>query len=88
MYTEELTVINPTGLHARTASELVLFAQKYDSDVKGYINTKNTEVDFKSIVSILSAGMIQGTEFRLEVEGEDEETAGPEIAEFIKSLTD
>jgi phosphocarrier protein len=84
MYTKELTIVNETGLHARPASDLTIFCQKYKSEVS--ILTDEMEVDPKSIISILSAGIKKGTVVTLQVIGEDENKAGLEISDFISNL--
>ena len=90
MFTADLTVKNKTGLHARPASQLVMLSQKFESEILISFGDENdrVEVDPKSIISILSAGIGQGTPITLSVNGPDEETAGPALVEFIDSLTE
>lgn len=88
MYTEDLVVKNKTGFHARPASQLTKFAQQFKSEVMVFIEEGAKEVNLKSVISILSAQIKQGTEIELRVSGPDEETAGPALVEFINSLTE
>lgn len=81
-----LTVNNKTGLHARPASQLVVLSQKFESDIK--IIDGAVEVDPKSIISILSAGIKKGTVIDLIVEGIDERQAADQISEYINTLTE
>ena len=51
MYEKEMIIKNKTGLHARPATDLSTLCQTYESDIK--IRTNDTEIDSKSIISIL-----------------------------------
>lgn len=86
MFEKKLIVNNTTGLHARPASMLVQVCSKFESDTR--LLVKDANVNAKSIISILSCGINQGTEVTLQVEGKDEEEAGKAIAELINSLKD
>lgn len=81
-----LIVNNKTGLHARPASQLVMLSQKFESDIK--IIDGTTEVDLKSIISVLSAGIKRGTAIDLIVEGIDEQQAADQISEYINTLAE
>lgn len=84
MYERELIINNKTGLHARPATELSTLCRNYESDIT--IKTENTEVDSKSIISILSGGICKGTKIKLVVSGTDEKEAGEKISDFIQNL--
>jgi phosphocarrier protein HPr len=84
MYTNEIEIVNDTGLHARPASDLTILCQKFKSEIT--IMTDDMEVNPKSIISILSAGIKKGTVITLNVSGDDEQTAGSMISNFISNL--
>ena len=84
MFERQIKVSNKTGLHARPASDLTVLCQKFDSDI--LIITPDTEINPKSIISILAGGVSHGTTIRLRVEGVDEEEAGEQISRFIEEL--
>ena len=86
MISANTTVKNKTGLHARPASELARFCQKYESSL--FINSGDTQYDLKSIVSIMSMGLKQGTPIEVVAEGPDENEAVNEVVTFIESLTE
>ncbi|MCL2217508.1 MAG: HPr family phosphocarrier protein [Defluviitaleaceae bacterium] len=86
MVKNSLTVKNKTGLHARPASQLAQLAQKFESTVR--ITDGTTEIDSKSVISIMSGGFKQGTAIELIVEGSDEEQAAAQLSEFINALTE
>ena len=87
MYEQDLVISNATGLHARPASELVRFCNRFQSEVILHTDSGD-EVNAKSIISILSNGIDRGTKVRLQVTGDDEKSAGPKIADFIFNLID
>ena len=86
MFSQKVTIQNETGLHARPASMLTQFCKKYPQTIRLVGNGK--EVDPKSIVAVLAAGMKRGTEIEVRVEGENEAAAGAEIVDFINNLAD
>lgn len=86
MFEMSVTVPNKTGLHARPASQLVKLSHGFESSIK--ITHGSVEIDPKSIISVLSAGVKQGSVVKIEAAGSDEENAVKAIAEFIESLTE
>lgn len=87
MYSKEIVIGNRTGLHARPASELVEFCNGFRSEIT-LMTDVSEEINAKSIISILSGEIYQGTKILLQVLGPDEETAGPQIAQFLENLPD
>ncbi len=83
MVKQNIVVINKSGLHARPASNLVKAASRFKSRITLIKGDKNFDV--KSILGILSAGIICGTEITLVCEGEDEAEALSGLAELIAS---
>ena len=83
MFLATVTVNNATGLHARPASQFVALCQKFSSSIK--IVSGSEEYNAKSIISVLSAGIKQGTALQLLIEGGDEEAAGGAIVDFINN---
>lgn len=86
MFIASLIVNNRSGLHARPASDLVECCMQYESDIT--ILTDEDEINAKSIVSVLSGGIQQGSSVKLQVEGSDEVDAGRAIVELINNLVD
>ena len=79
MLSKTVKVINPLGLHARAAANLVRLAAGFQSE----INLKRTDnqvvADAKSILSILTLAAAQGTELEVEIVGTDEQQVMKEI---------
>jgi len=84
MITKDLTITNSSGLHARPASLWVQMASRYKSSIQ--IRSGESEVNGKSILGILSLGLIGGSKFELIVDGEDEQEAAEKLEALIKSL--
>lgn len=86
MVEKEIIVKNKTGIHARPASQLVKECTKFESDI--YIKMGEKNINAKSIISVLAAGLSQGTKIILCTKGDDEVKALESIANFIDSLTE
>ena len=78
-----LTIENKTGIHARPASVFVQTAAKFKSKVQ--VKAKGKTADAKSILMLMSMGLVKGTELTIIAEGEDEAAAVAELAGLIKS---
>ena len=86
MYEEKITIQNQSGLHARPASELVEVSSKYDSDI--ILVHEDDEINAKSIISVLSGGILAGMEVLLQMEGSDEHQAAQAVSALLHNLPD
>lgn len=86
MVEAKTTIVNPTGLHARSASQFISFVNKFKCTVT-FIKDGHT-ANAKSILNVLIMGLNQGSEVTVRVEGKGEETVLEEILEYIKSMKD
>ena len=86
MVKKDLLVQNKTGLHARPASLLAQFCKKYADEIRLITNGK--EIDPKSIVALLSAGIKCGTEIEVQVTGETEAATCDAVVEFIENRSE
>lgn len=68
-----IIVKNETGLHARPATLVVSCASKFNSDIK--IHKSGKSINGKSILGLLSLGIMQNDEIILTADGADEEEA-------------
>ena len=85
MLETKIRIINPLGLHARAAAQLVRLAGKFKSRI-GLTRTDNdVTADAKSILSVLTLAAAKGTELRLNIEGNDKEEALKAIEELFSS---
>lgn len=65
-------IINPLGLHARAAAQLVRLAGSFKSKISLVRFDNAVMADAKSILSVLTLAAAKGTELQLIVEGTDE----------------
>ena len=79
----ELVIQNPTGLHARPAKVLVNLAKQYQAEISLHYQAKRANA--KSMVSVLTLGVVSGSAVTLQVNGADEDAALAELAEAIRS---
>lgn len=83
MIEKTVKIINPLGLHARAAAQLVRMAGKYKSHIKLVRTDNEVMADAKSILSVLTLAASKGTELILTVEGADENEATIALEELI-----
>jgi phosphocarrier protein FPr len=69
----ETVIVNPTGLHARPASELVNLAKRYQAHVR--IRFGEKVKDAKSLISILQLGAAKGAKIKVSADGVDADEA-------------
>ena len=84
MVSQEITLKNEEGLHARPATEIAKNASKYSCDIK--LDVKGTEYNAKSVIHIMSAGIKNNTQIKIICDGVDEQQALAEIAELFGNL--
>jgi phosphocarrier protein len=85
MYSEETTVVNATGLHARPAATFSKAAAKFASDVQIGKAEGDTTVNAKSMLALMSQGLSCGTKVRISADGADEQEAVKALVEVINS---
>lgn len=71
----KIKIVNPLGLHARAAAQLVRLASGFKSSIKLRRTDNGVMADAKSILSVLTLAASKGIELELKVEGEDESEA-------------
>ncbi len=81
MVYRDITVVNPVGLHARPATFFIQKANRYKSAV--WVENRDRRVNAKSLLGVLSLGIIAGTDIRITADGEDEEEALNSLCDLI-----
>ncbi len=81
MFSKEVVVNNQVGLHARPATFFIQKATEYKSTI--WIAKDERKVNAKSLLGVLSLGIIKGTNITLSAEGPDEEAAVNGLYELI-----
>ena len=87
MKSARVTIINPTGLHARPASEFVSKAKQFSSriTIKNAAQEASVPVNAKSIIHLLTLGLSQGAVAEITAEGEDESAAIEALKQLVES---
>jgi phosphoenolpyruvate-protein phosphotransferase len=79
----DLTIINPTGLHARPATFFVSIAKGFESEVR--IRHDGQVANGKSLASLLKLGVEGGSTVRVMAQGPDEEAALQALRAAVES---
>ena len=73
MLSREVIVINDVGLHARPATFFIQKANAYKASI--WIEKDDRRVNAKSLLGVLSMGIVKGTTITIIADGEDEAEA-------------
>lgn len=84
MQEKQVTLSNPSGLHARPGKQLVQLAKTFESDVT--LVKEGTSFNAKSLMKLLQAGLSQGDVLTVQANGADEEKALAAVVEYIENL--
>lgn len=83
MYIREAEVKNQVGLHARPATFFIQKANEFKSSI--WVEKDERRVNAKSLLGVLSLGIVKGTTISLIADGTDEEAAVQALAELIST---
>ncbi len=86
MISENITIINKLGLHARAASKLVSKANQFESEV--LIDKQGNRANAKSIMGVMMLAASRGTEVILEVDGNDEKECMEAMVQLFNNRFD
>lgn len=78
---KSVTIHMSTDLEARPIAHLVQTANAFDSEI--YLEIEEKRVNVKSIMGMMSLGLISGTEIIIDASGTDEEAAIDAIEKFL-----
>ena len=81
MYMKEAVVNNQVGLHARPATFFIQKANEFKSSI--WVEKDERRVNAKSLLGVLSLGIVKGTAINLIADGVDENEAVDALAELI-----
>lgn len=85
MVEASLKIINPLGLHARAAAQLVKLSGQFKSKIKLIRQDNEAEADAKSILSVLTLAAAKGVELLIIIDGVDQESALEMISSLINN---
>ena len=83
MYVKEVTVENQVGLHARPATFFIQKANEYKSSI--WVEKEERRVNSKSLLGVLSLGIVGGTTIRIIADGTDEQAAVDGLVKLVNS---
>ena len=83
MYIKEAVVDNQVGLHARPATFFIQKANEFKSSI--WVEKEERKVNAKSLLGVLSLGIVKGTASNLIADGPDEKEAVEALVALISS---
>lgn len=83
MFVREVMVKNQVGLHARPATFFIQKANEFKSSI--WIEKEERRVNAKSLLGILSLGIVGGTGIKVIADGADERAAVDALVDLVDS---
>ena len=83
MFVKEVTVQNHVGLHARPATFFIQKANEFKSSILG--EKEERRVNAKSLLGVLSLGIVGGTSIKVIADGADEQQAVESLVKLVAS---
>ncbi|MCQ2451612.1 MAG: HPr family phosphocarrier protein [Oscillospiraceae bacterium] len=83
MYIKEVTVKNEVGLHARPATFLIQKANEFKCGL--WVEEGSRRINAKSLLGVLSMGIVQGATISIIGDGSDEVAAVDTLCKLIES---
>ncbi|MBQ6542760.1 MAG: HPr family phosphocarrier protein [Clostridia bacterium] len=83
MTVKEVTVQNQVGLHARPATYFIQKANEFKASI--WVEKDERKVNAKSLLGVLSLGIMGDTSIRIIASGSDEEQAVDELVKLVET---
>ena len=83
MVSKEMVISNQVGLHARPATFFIQKANEFKSSI--WVEKDERRVNAKSLLGVLSLGIVKGTAITVIADGIDEEEAVAALQELVNS---
>ncbi|MDO5445228.1 MAG: HPr family phosphocarrier protein [Eubacteriales bacterium] len=83
MISKEVVINNQVGLHARPATFFIQKANEFKSSI--WVEKDERRVNAKSLLGVLSLGIVKGTSVNLIADGADQEEAIATLSDLIDS---
>ncbi len=81
MISRDVTIKNSVGLHARPATFFIQKADSYRSSI--WVEREDRRVNAKSLLGVLSLGIVKGMTITLIADGSDEQDALDGLAALV-----
>lgn len=83
MYVKEVSVQNHVGLHARPATFFIQKANEFKASV--WVEKEDRRVNAKSLLGVLSLGIVGGTTIKIIADGIDEQEAVDALVKLVET---
>ena len=83
MFVKDVVVQNQVGLHARPATFFIQKANEFKASI--WIEKEERRVNAKSLLGVLSLGIVGNTAIRIIADGVDEESAVESLVKLVES---
>lgn len=83
MFSKEVVVQNQVGLHARPATFFIQKANEFKASI--WVEKEERRVNAKSLLGVLSLGIVGNTAIRVIADGADEEAAVEALVKLVES---
>ena len=83
MLEQTFTIKNDVGLHSKVATRFISKTTNYKPSI--FIEKENRRANAKSLLGILSLGIVGGTTIRIIADGSDEQLAVEGLVKLVES---
>ena len=83
MFVKDVFIVNQVGLHARPATYFIQKANEFKSSI--WVEKDERKVNAKSLLGVLSLGIMGNSTIRIIASGNDEEQAVTELVKLVES---
>ena len=83
MYVKDVMVQNQVGLHARPATFFIQKANEFKSSI--WVEKEERRVNAKSLLGVLSLGIVGGTTIKIIADGADEQDSVENLVKLVQS---
>lgn len=83
MYVKDVKVQNQVGLHARPATFFIQKANEFKASI--WVEKEERRVNAKSLLGVLSLGIVGGTGIKIIADGVDEQPAVDSLVRLVES---
>lgn len=81
--TEEVTIVNQLGLHARAATKLVQLCQQFSARIE--LTQEGKSADASSVLALLMLASSKGKTVQISAEGDDAQAALTAVTTLIRN---
>ena len=83
MFVKDVVVQNKVGLHARPATLFIQKANEFKSSI--WVEREERRINAKSLLGVLSLGIVGGAQIKVIADGADEEAAVDALVDLVQN---